>query len=269
MRYRLVIRRHGVSGGMPGYSSGGGTRGRVGGWSSGAAGRNARWLQSVTPPNGLGCAVTLTLRDSVSSQTWCEILRRYIRVLSRHKVVSAFHYVVEWQRRGVPHVHFAIYVNAENSAWETWLVWLRRWWVDISANAEMHACYAKPIVSYVGWLEYVAKHGARGAGHYQRSGLPDDWVGSSSGRMWGYGGSWPDQKIGHLSCSKKDYVRFCRVVRRYMVSVGRPKKIVRNVLESARGYPRGVFEWMPYPVTLQVLSWVVSWPDSSVEFLES
>lgn len=267
MRYRLVIRRHGVSGGAPGPGGKPGKRGNVGGWSSASAARNAHWLQSVVPPQGLGIAVTLTLKDVVTATEWRRIVGAFTRALSRHSQVVAWHYVVEWQKRGVPHVHFAIYVDAENSAWETYMVMFRRWWVSISANAEMQSQYAKAISSVVGWLEYVAKHGARGVGHYQRGDLPADWVGMSSGRMWGYGGQWPEHREGKLSMSKTDYARFCRQVRKYMISKGRPRKVVRLVNDRTRGYPRGVMEWVPVSVSLRILEWLVAFSDSEVSYL--
>lgn len=269
MRYRVVIRRHGVSGGAPGPGGKPGKRGKVGGWSSGAASRNAHWLQSVTPPDGLGIALTLTLKEVVSAAEWRNILGAFTRALSRCKNVIAWHYVVEWQKRGVPHVHFAVYVDANNEAWETYMTMFRRWWVDISANAEMQSQHARAINSYVGWLEYVAKHGARGVRHYQREVVPVDWIGDSTGRMWGYGGRWPAHKVGNLSLSRSDYVRFCRVLRRYMVSRGRPRRVVRLVNDKTRGFPRGVMEWVPVAITLRLVEWLLSFSDSDVSYLSS
>lgn len=257
-----------MSGGMPGQGGKPGKRGVVGGWSLGSAARNARWLQSVSPPLGLGIAVTLTLKDPVTSVSWRDLLRTYIRMLSKHPRIEAFHYVVEWQARGVPHLHVCCYVDAEPSAWPTYMVMLRRYWVSISANADMHAQYAKAISSYVGWLEYVAKHGARGMYHYQRGAVPEGWQGASSGKMWGYGGNWPGRAEGHLNLSKTDYARFSRVVRRYMISIGRPRKVIRKVFDKTRGFPRGLMEWVPISVSLPLLDWLVSFPDSDVSWVE-
>lgn len=267
MRYRVTIRKHGVSGGAPGVGGSPGERGKISGWTVASASRNARWLQSVVPPVGcIGIALTLTLKVEIEPDQWRVLVSAYKRYLSKHSHVKAWHYVTEWQARGVPHLHLAIFVNASEDAWPTYMTKFRRVWVELSANADMHAQYARAISSLAGWLEYVAKHGARGVMHYQRS-APDSWKNERSGRVWGAGGDWPEQKCGVLAMGKKDYARFSRVIRRYMISKGRPKKLFRNINEKTRGFPRGLMEWVPTSVSLSVVAWLVSFSDSEISFL--
>lgn len=270
MRYHLVIRQHGVSGGLPGPGGGGHCSSTsVTGWSRGSAQRNALFLQSVKPPVGcLGIAVTLTCRTLPSLSDWRSMVRTYCRFLSKSMVVSCYHYVTEWQRRGVPHLHLVVYLQIADTAWSTWMVLLRRFWSDISDSA-MQSNYAYPVTDLVGWLQYVAKHAARGVNHYQRASLPEDWKGLATGRMWGYGGNWPERKEGKLSMSRADFVIFSRLLRKYMVKQGRPKRAMIQKKDSELTYPRGVFEWVDNKVVTRFLDYLVSLPTSDLYFLES
>lgn len=59
---------------------------------------------------GQGDAVTLTMREiPATSDEWRALLQRLIRRLRDMDQVVRWHWVVEWQRRGAPHVHLAVY----------------------------------------------------------------------------------------------------------------------------------------------------------------
>jgi len=93
-------------------------RGEVVGWSAGAVRRHTSWLRSVdtTQLDGIGAAATLTMLECPpTSDDW----RRLLKVLQqrlRRAGLLRWHWVVEWQRRGVPHLHLAIYAPSDWSA---------------------------------------------------------------------------------------------------------------------------------------------------------
>lgn len=170
-------------------------RGDVRGWSAAAVRRHKRWLFSVDRHEvenlGVGYAVTLTLRDTpATAKDWHALRRRWLAALEYAGAV-AVHWVVEWQRRGTPHLHTAIYFDPERLGGRDGGRLARELWVDRAAiyGAQLGAQYALPIREVVGWSKYLSKHSARGVKHYQRQGIPEGW--EKSGRLWGHVGDWP------------------------------------------------------------------------------
>ncbi|WP_443678171.1 rolling circle replication-associated protein [Nocardioides astragali] len=89
----------------------GGKRGCVDGWSRSAVRRHLEFLYSVDVPrlDGSGFGVTLTVRNTPPTHTeWMSLLQKLIREF-RAAGLSRWHWVVEWQRRGTPHLHLAVY----------------------------------------------------------------------------------------------------------------------------------------------------------------
>lgn len=167
------------------------------GWSSGAARRNLHFLQSIDERRltGIGWALTLTVRDCPESpELWHRLVRDYFQQVGRALgtfglKLDRYHYVTEWQKRGVPHLHGAVYIsgeflNAPGFLKRTWLQYAGRY------GASSLGQYVLPVAGAVGWFQYVSKHAARGIKHYQRSSkaIPDAWQ-SGTGRMWGKGGT--------------------------------------------------------------------------------
>jgi hypothetical protein len=171
-------------------------RSDVRGWSAGAVRRHKRWLFSVdrdaVPELGVGYAVTLTLRDTPASAVeWHRLRRAWLRAVERSGAV-AVHWVVEWQKRGTPHLHTAIYFDPAVLGDTNGGDLARRLWVDRAGEkygAQLGAQYALPIRDITGWTQYLSKHAARGVKHYQRQGVPEGW--EKSGRLWGHTGDWP------------------------------------------------------------------------------
>lgn len=170
-------------------------RGEVRGWSQGAVRRHTRWLYSVDGDNlehlGVGFAVTLTLRDTPSTaKEWHALRRAWVRAMEREGMV-ALHWVVEWQKRGTPHLHTAVYFDPVALGGRDGGRIARELWVDRAARfgAQLGAQYALPIDNLTGWTKYLSKHAARGVRHYQRQGIPEGW--EKSGRLWGHTGDWP------------------------------------------------------------------------------
>ena len=97
----------------------------VTGWSAGATRRNLQFLYSIDERDldGEGFAVTLTLRDCPpTAEDWQYLVKQFFMYLKRILSYASaalggdftllrYHYVTEWQRRGVPHLHATIYFS--------------------------------------------------------------------------------------------------------------------------------------------------------------
>lgn len=88
-------------------------RDAITGWTRGAARRNRAFLMSVDPhglESDLGFAATLTLGATPLNATiWAEIFHRFLVALRRLGAIR-YHWVVEWTRRGRPHLHITFYL---------------------------------------------------------------------------------------------------------------------------------------------------------------
>lgn len=248
-------------------------RGKVGGWSAGATRRNVAFLRSVEPdsltncPEGplVGFAVTLTLRDCPpSSESFHKLRRAYLMRLQRMGLFRC-HWVIEWQRRGVPHIHGAFWLPAPNdvfgySALANLLVdhWLAVAGPYGVARAAQHVT---PITDAVGWFQYVAKHAARGVKHYQRSSenMPEGWA--TTGRMWGKTGEWVTRDAMEFRLSDDVYFRMRRLARSWRVADARgtTKYRIRAARHMLRcndpdlSKLRGVSEWIPQELMLALM----------------
>lgn len=103
----------------------------------------------------------------------------------------------QWQRRGVPHLHCAIWFP---DAYDT--ITPTRAWVEVASayGAGLRGQHARIIDGPVGWFQYLAKHAARGVKHYQRTAdsIPEGWQ-KKTGRVWGKVGHWPVQEKVRLN----------------------------------------------------------------------
>lgn len=151
-------------------------RGDVQGWSEGATRRNTEFLMSVRTDQltGAGVALTLTLRDCPpTADDWHKLRRAWEKRMVRAGMVR-LHWVTEWQRRGVPHLHCAIWFP---DAYDT--ITPTRAWVEVASayGAGLRGQHARIIDGPVGWFQYLAKHAARGVKHYQRTAdsIPEGW----------------------------------------------------------------------------------------------
>ena len=174
-------------------------RGAVGGWSQGAARRNTLFLMSVQERSlaGLGLAVTLTLRECpADASEWHRLRRAWIKRMERLGMTQ-LHWVTEWQRRGVPHLHGAIWFP-QQLVDDLGELALRREviaaWLAVADHlgAMWPSQHVHSVSTVLGWFRYVSKHAARGIFHYQRSAenVPASWK-KKTGRVWGYTGEWP------------------------------------------------------------------------------
>lgn len=172
----------------------GGKRAACKGWTADASRRNREWLRSIDDrrvyctDNGellQGWTVTLTLRDCPETpKAWHDLRRALFKRLGRAGMLRA-HWLVEWQRRGVPHLHGMVWAPLGALSADI----IIGHWCEVAAafGALPRAQAVREVTDLVGWARYLAKHAARGVKHYQRSDehIPARWT-SSTGRMWGH-----------------------------------------------------------------------------------
>lgn len=256
---------NGVSMGIGNPAPTGGLRKEITGWSRDAVRRHKRWLYGIEAGEltGVGHAVTLTMRHTPPSEVDWANVRTLLMQSLRDAGMIRWHWVVEWQRRGTPHLHMAVYGPPGTDPGEVAVAaWLR---VAGPYGAIPAGQYVTPISGPVGWLKYLSKHASRGVAHYQRQGKPSGWT--KTGRLWGYGGSWPSVEPVHGQIDQQTFWRFRRLVRRYVIADARARGDWRGVayLRTMLRCPdrnlsavRGVSEWVPGRVALDLLA-VAGW----------
>lgn len=232
---------------------------------------------------GEGYAVTLTLRRCPPTHEHWKKLREAYFDRIRRSGFARVHWVTEWQRRGVPHLHCAIYLPKGIDP--KTLIYR---WIDVSSDygPSFSGQHMVRITKVVGWLQYVAKHASRGLGHYQRSpeNIPKGW--EKTGRMWGKLGDWPTREAIKMDVPMAAFWQFRRIVRRYRIADARQEvhlavkaqadkvrkaginsvkvkvqsapriRAARTMLKSANpsiSAVRGVSEWIEMPIQVAIL----------------
>ena len=253
----------------------GGPRGVVSGWSSSAVRRHTRFLYSVDTEglSGAGYALTLTLRDCPpTSQAWTRLRKEWLDQIRASGLIIRTHWVVEWTRRKVPHLHCAVYVDPALTDPEVWAL-LVGTWLKLAAKygSGPRGQHMNRIDGPVGWLEYLSKHASRGVGHYQRQGKPAGW--EKTGRLWGHTGDWPIGEPVEVNLTRAEFYRFRRLVRSWRVADARDelrnapdalarvqaRKRIRSARRMLRvndqdlSRVRGVSEWIPESVGFDLL----------------
>lgn len=244
-------------------------RGKVVGWSTAAARRNTKFLYSVRASGitGDGFAITLTLRDCPTThEQWHKLRRAYIERLRRMGLIR-LHWVTEWQRRGVPHLHLAAWFPESETPQDAAALMsnLIRHWLEAGA-AELGALSRCQHVAHidgpVGWFQYVSKHAARGAKHYQRdtAAIPRGW--EKTGRLWGHSGDWPTDEAMEFDLSHTAFYAYRRIVQRWRMADARASgdrrriKAARRMLQASNrviGQVRGVSEWVTMDMQARIV----------------
>lgn len=240
-------------------------RGDVGGWSDGSTRRNTRFLYSIQEQqlHGLGFAVTLTVRDCPeTAEAWHKLRRAWIMRMTRLGMVR-LHWVTEWQRRGVPHLHCALWFSQEAverlGDVELYMA-IQKAWTSLVPSALARSQHVKEIDGPMGWFQYVSKHAARGVRHYQRNSanIPQGWQ-SRTGRMWGHTGSWPTRDAIKINMEGAEgdggFYAFRRLVRAWRIADARGDaarhRLAKRVLrctDPKLSAVRGLSEWVPEAV---------------------
>lgn len=257
--------RHGLTGGIPpGMNSHPrAKRDVVEGWSDSSTRRNTRFLYSVDERKltGHGFALSLTVRDCPPDHDdWHRIRRAFFDRLRRMDMVRG-HWLTEWQRRGVPHMHAAIWLSPDAiEKHRGALADIPQHWVDVAGpyGASRRGQHVVEIEDSVGWFQYLSKHAVRGVKHYQRSpeGIPDGW--KKTGRMWGHVGGWPTVEPVRYLLDNAGFWAFRRMVQRWRFADARASRdlgrirAARRMLQSTdrpSGSCRGVSEWIGMDMT--------------------
>lgn len=235
-------------------------RGVVNGWSIQATRRLRRWFFGVDGAalDGQGYALTLTVRDlPPSAAEWTSTREAFLRRMRREGMVRG-QWLTEWQRRGVPHLHGAVFFPANG---RDRIELVARHWLEAAAEwgPAREAQVVKTLWGLPGWLQYQAKHSSRGVRHYQRTTVPTAW--QSTGRLWGVLGEWPSRELV-LEVDRQVYWRFRRLMRAWLIAQARTAGDVRRAVylrrmlsdpERARSAVRAVGEFCPESVALQLL----------------
>lgn len=253
----------GIGGGNPNPAK----RGRVTGWTPGAVRRHTAWLYSIDAPalEGSGYAFTLTMRDTPpSGEDWQRLRVAFEKRVRRLPGFLRLHWVVEWQRRGTPHLHCAVYfaspvAPAPELVAVAWLAVAGRYGASIAGQ------HFADISGPLGWLQYLSKHAARGVKHYQRMGRPAGW--ESTGRLWGKAGGWPAELPMRFELDTATFHRYRRLVRSWRIADARaaqdPRRIAlaRRMLASSSpklSAVRGVSDWVPERTSAAFLELLMS-----------
>lgn len=271
----IALYRHGMTAGVPPTVNNHprALRGEVGGWSEGATRRNTRFLYSIdeTKLADVGFAVTLTLRDCPPDSAAWHRLRRAWEARLRRNGITLMHWVTEWQRRGVPHLHCAVFwprdlvqrvgaQNVKDSMLNDWVMLAGQ-----KYRAGFRGQDAHEITGVVGWFQYVSKHAARGVRHYQRAAenIPEGW--KKTGRMWGKIGDWPtvEQIKIEIGQRHEGWFAYRRLVRSWRVADARASgstlrlRSARRMLtchDRSLSEVRGVSDWISERITLAMLA---------------
>jgi len=269
----ITVCQNGVSMGFPPRKNdhGRAPRGATQGWTHSATRSNRRFLWSVNCPDllGNGYSFTLTVRECPpSAAAWTKLRRALLMRLQRAGAIR-LHWLTEWQRRGVPHLHGCVWFPPGVSP--TIIV---DHWLSISSQfgAGERGQDFKPISGALGWLQYLAKHADRGVFNYQRAAasIPPGWE-ASTGRMWGHVGNWPIVEPQKIVIDTAGGYAFRRIVQRWRLANARtekdPKKrssrirSARTLLQHRdrnRSSVRGSAEWLPKAATRDALVYLAS-----------
>lgn len=244
-------------------------RGDVGGWSNASTRSNTRFLYSVDSDSlsGSGYALSLTIRDCPpTSDDWHRIRVAYFKRLRRLGLIR-MHWLTEWQRRGVPHLHGAVWFGPEFHGNHLPSVLVEHWmFVARAYGAGRRGQHMARIDNAIGWFQYLSKHAVRGLFHYQRSpeNVPESWRGKT-GRMWGYLGDWQRKEAIEIRIDRAGFFAFRRIVQRWRVASARASgdarrvRAARRMLQASKreiAEVRGVSEWIGTDEQNHILAWL-------------
>lgn len=265
----LTEYRHGMTMGIPPRRNdhARAKRQAVEGWTDSSTRRNTRFLYAVDERKltGRGLALSLTIRDCPpTADDWASIRRAFFKRIERIGLVRA-HWLTEWQRRGVPHMHAALWITPEALAADPFIIaTVTRHWCEAATayGASPRGQHVAAIDDAIGWFQYLSKHAVRGLSHYQRSpdGIPTGW--QKTGRMWGHLGEWPLIEPVRYTVRNDAFWAFRRMVQRWRFADARasadPRRIraARRMLQSSdrsAASVRGVAEWIGTDQTQQFL----------------
>lgn len=189
---KVTVTPHGIKGGRAsGMNRTPPKRGKAKGWTASAARRNRDFLKSIDPTRLTGGALSATLtfgRSQPVGPADMQRIRDNFFDRLRRDGVARHHWVMEFQTDGTPHLHMMIFYDDEDQARCSSGTVMHHWHqLSKHTGATDRGQHVTPVHHLTGWLQYLAKHGARGAAHMQRT-MPEGW--ENPGRMWGKMGVW-------------------------------------------------------------------------------
>ena len=242
-------------------------REEVEGWSDSSTRRNTQFLYSVDERKltGHGFALSLTIRDCPPTADDWKVLRESFFKRLRRMGMTRGHWLTEWQRRGVPHMHAAVWFDEGLRERDPYaLGTIPDHWVALASayGAGVRGQHVESITDSIGWFKYLSKHAVRGLGHYQRSAdsIPAGW--KKTGRMWGHLGDWPNIDPVRYTFDMEAFWAYRRMVQRWRLADARASgdryrlRSARRMLQSSdrsAGSVRGVGEWIGTDQTQQFL----------------
>jgi hypothetical protein len=219
--------------------------------------------------DGQGYALTLTVRDlPPSAADWTTTRETFFKRLRRADLLRA-QWLTEFQARGVPHLHGCTFFEDDDDrrelVMEHWLAAAARY------RPRPEGQVVKELWGLPGWLQYQAKHSARGVRHYQRASVPEAWR-TGTGRLWGVLGDWPTRR-DQLVVEAHVFWRFRRLMRGWLISHARADENhprvawLRGMLsdpDRLRSRVRAMGEFCPEAVSLQLLHAAIVGTQASV-----
>lgn len=269
MRHRITIGLHGgKSGTAPSASPVKHERGDVSGWTPKSARSNTEFLQSVVYSGltGLGLAFTGTIKDCPETpDDWHRMRLAFIKRLKRLGLIR-HHWVTEWQRRGVPHLHGMLFFpECSGSDYVRLVTAIRNAWLDLAEpyRGISRGVHIVPMTDAKGWAEYEGKHATRGCIHYQRrkENIPEKWQ-SKTGRVWGKGGDWPTEAAMGFAADGPVFRRYRRLIRSWRIAEARASGKPRRIAYARRSLKcnnpnqsavRGTNDWIPQAESMALL----------------
>lgn len=212
----ITLMPSGINAAFAGRNSAPVSRGTVNGLTQGSARRCKAFLMSIDTSKltGIPITFTLTLKDCpASAKDWNKLKDEFFKRLRKMGLIR-LHYVTEWTKRSIPHLHGMgffepFYTRSENIC-GTWTkfncpisqYYIEDVWCDVAAGygallQGQDSRQEKGSVN-VAWFKYMSKHASRSASHYQREkkSIPKAW--EVTGKMWGkIGKDWPTHSERH------------------------------------------------------------------------
>jgi hypothetical protein len=244
-----------------------GKRDSVTGWTDRSTRSNTRFLYSVDERHldGFGFALSLTVKEAPeSSDDWHKARRRFLKRLTRMGMTRG-HWLTEWQRRGVPHMHAAVWFDRDLSKRTPYAAMaIRDHWLAVAEpfGAGRRGQHVSLISDSIGWFQYLSKHAVRGLKHYQRNteNMPSGW--ETTGRMWGHVGDWPLQEPTAFQLDFHGFAAYRRIIRGWRRADARTSG-KRDRIRSSRSMlrctsrelssVRGISEWFPQALNDQAM----------------
>jgi hypothetical protein len=245
-------------------------RGASVGWSATAARRNLAFLRSIDERQltGHGFAVTLTIRDCPPSpESWQRLVNNWFKRQARRHMLRA-HWVMEFQRRGVPHLHCAVWFADEVMGGLTHAMISD--WVELAGEygAGIKAQDVRPLTPGVGWFIYLGKHASRSYAHYQRqrASLPDTW--QKSPKVWGRRGKFVVQAPEDTAIRRRAFHRIRRVAisldaarlraAGYFAQAKSMRRLLKRCPTAEMSAVRPVSQWMSTPTQQKLVKWATA-----------